>query len=317
MVNPLLKWAIHVVLVVTFAMLAGDSHAQKWYAETQVGTTYLNVPEFQFFVGFDGSGNVVERFTTDDGEDAGFSLGGRIGRILEQPLGSADGTRFEFHGFYAQTEQTTRRDIDGGFIALDNRISITFLGSSNQSTRRRIDYGGYDFLMHQDHWLSGNEMLSWYAGPSAIHMYQDRETGRIAPLLPKLEEVLNTDYLGGKTGLTYRRQLNSKWSFAADGSLGLYGAHSRYRGSQVVFRPLVQASRSRTDFALGSRSEVELKRALFRNSFIGGFASCQYLNYAPHMNYGSRDTDPNPQLLAIDKGDLFSASFGVRLMIFR
>ena len=324
-----------VCLVLGFAIYwhVCPAYGQTCYVEVDTGAMIVQGPAYRYFGTQDNDGNaVLQRFTTDNGNDAGVAIGGAIGKILHHPLAGADGSRIEFGGFYTDMEQTTTAELTAsgtnriGWGLLNNSILIGFGGGDDISTttRRALDWGAYHLMLHQDFRIADNRMLTLYLGPSFQHFYQGTNVSAFHVQDPTdsmtLLESLDTDYYGAKIGLSCRHVFNSNWTLVLDASVAPYGAHSRYHGeledvNNGAVANQVQASMTRSNFALGAQGKVELTRAIHENLILSFFGDIHYLNYAPQMSYG--DSNLGVDVLTVDADELLGVMVGMNVTLFR
>tara|TARA_R110002073_G_scaffold73085_17_gene178860 strand:- start:8092 stop:9219 length:1128 start_codon:yes stop_codon:yes gene_type:complete len=321
--------------------LSHRAHAQ-WYADVDSGAMFINAPDFRFFArrGETSPYERIESITTDDGEDFAAFVGGKAGWIFDGSLLGTGNMRLEFSGFYAGFDDDTAVTFSDpgpgvryGFVALDNTSGFGTVDPASDysvmhtTTSREIDFGGYDLLLHQDFRLDENHMWTLYGGPSLQHLYQGFMTTISYPMDAShsgatLNESLDTDYVGGKVGISGRRKLNSRWSLFLDGNTGIYHARTRYDGRFVHARSTPphddRIGLTRHDNAVSTQARLELTRQMNDSVFVSLTSNVQHLDYAGQMDYGTRvDTVPDGSTLSIDSDELLSATLGLRLTIFR
>ncbi|WP_372720974.1 hypothetical protein, partial [Novipirellula sp.] len=127
---------------------------------------------------------------------------------------------------------------------------------------------------------------------------------------------------GGKVGISGRRKLNSRWSLFLDGNTGIYHARTRYDGRFVHVRSSPphddRIGLTRHDNAVSTQARLELTRQMNDSVFVSLTSNVQHMAYAGQMDYGTRvDSVPDGSTLSIDSDELFSATVGLRLTIFR
>ncbi|TWU26753.1 hypothetical protein Pla52o_06070 [Novipirellula galeiformis] len=332
-------------VLILVCLAATSSHRQvraEWYADVDSGAMFINAPDFQYFAkrGETAPFERIEDITTDDGEDFGAFVGGKAGWIFDGSLLGTGNMRLEFSGSYAGFDDNTAvtffdpgPGVRYGFVALDNTTGFGTADPPSQVrilhtvTSREIDFGGYDLLLHQDFRVDENRVWTLYGGPSVQHLYQEFMTHASFPLDASnteatLNEALDTDYIGGKVGVSGRRNLNSRWSLFLDGNTGIYHAKTHYDGRFIhstSFPPHDdRISLERHDHAVSTQARLDLTRQMNDFAFISLTSNVQHIDYAGQMNYGTRnDNVPSGSRLSIDRDELFSATVGLRLTIFR
>ena len=301
----------------------------RFYFDINGGGTILWMPDYNFFAerGEGGPFNRNSNLNTADNATPGFAVGGSIGMICRRSLLGACQTRLETRYSYLDAQTSTNSafldpgagtrfgweafDTAGGFGTNDGNTLTTRVD-------RDVALHSLDLLLHQDYQLYGQNRLTLYAGASLRRLEQDFDVfGQISTSVT-MRESLNTDYYGGKLGMSTRRPVRAGWMFEGDCGIGLYGASSDYVGNYADSTPSdISRTRSSSDFAVNPYATLKLTKPIRPNAFISGYTTAEYLNYVPQMEYGELGTPPSAGSVRMDGDEMTSLVLGLNLTFVR
>lgn len=328
-----MKLIMPIISALTLLVLSftADCYAGDWFSEAEVGAIYLKLPKHGLLRDQNPFPDQAQTVEGDNGEDVGANLSIRLGRILSQPLGTADSTSIEVTGVFANFDdrEFESRPEPPGFSAVRSLGFVTQLSHQTTNsavdilTARDVDFFGSGIALQQHYQVSPHDLVAITGGFSSIHVHQDLHTLIVDSsnaAFVDLSDSIDTNYYGAKLGLGLIHELTGEWVFGLDGALGFYSAKAHYEGafdsgSFVNDPPL---SLSQAEFALGTQVRIELTRQLGERSYARLYGEIQHLNYAPEIRFVNEGlaTNPNPLPTRIVDGEMLSAMLGLRIAFF-